>query len=96
MNDISLIKLVRRIWFTDNILPACLQIDLRDVSSDIKVTVSGWGSISAERMLSILGFHLILFRFNNYPFQFKESRDRPNFVKHNYHQCHFLIATALF
>ncbi|XP_055307789.1 serine protease persephone-like [Sitodiplosis mosellana] len=42
-NDIALI-LVSRIFFTDIVAPACLQIDVRDESADVKMIVSGWGA----------------------------------------------------
>lgn len=47
-NDISLIRVTERIWFTDFIRPACLQPDLNDEDPSTKLTVSGWGVISTE------------------------------------------------
>lgn len=37
------------IRFTTDIVPACLQIDPRDEDSDVKMFVTGWGSISPEK-----------------------------------------------
>lgn len=51
VNDIALIRLAKRIWFTDDILPACLYTDLNDVSSELDLIVTGWGTIAAEREL---------------------------------------------
>lgn len=45
-NDIALIKVSRRIHFTDDIRPACLQTDQRDVDQSVKLIVSGWGRVS--------------------------------------------------
>lgn len=42
-NDIALIKVSKRIYFTDFIRPACLETDPRDVGPTVKLTVSGWG-----------------------------------------------------
>lgn len=46
--------MAKRIWFNDNILPACLYTDLNDVSSDIDLIVTGWGTVSTERKLHCL------------------------------------------
>lgn len=48
-NDIALIRVTKNITFSSNISPACLQTDLRDEESSVKLIVTGWGSISAER-----------------------------------------------
>lgn len=46
----------KRINFTSEIVPACLQTDLRD-EIDMKLLATGWGTIDSDRML----------RFPNYP-----------------------------
>lgn len=48
-NVIALIRVTKNITFSSNISPACLQTDLRDEESTVKLIVTGWGSISAER-----------------------------------------------
>lgn len=47
-NDIALLRLLYRIPFTDDVYPACLQINLNDEGPDVPVIVTGWGSILAE------------------------------------------------
>lgn len=47
-DDISLIRVTQRIWFTDNIKPVCLQTDLRDEDASVKLIVSGWGILTPE------------------------------------------------
>lgn len=39
-----------RINFTSEIVPACLQTDLRD-EIDMELLATGWGSTDSERML---------------------------------------------
>lgn len=48
INDIALIRLVERIIFTATIAPACLQMDMRDESSDVELIVTVWGWISSN------------------------------------------------
>lgn len=50
-HDIALIRVNKRIWFSDHIKPACLHTDRNDLSSDVTLTVSGWGLVSIERKL---------------------------------------------
>lgn len=47
-NDIALLRLKKEILFTFDIRPACLLVDSADQRSDVKLFVTGWGSISAE------------------------------------------------
>lgn len=47
-NDIALIELNDRIFFSDTVRPACLYIDKNDVDSSVDLTVIGWGLVSAE------------------------------------------------
>lgn len=47
-NDIALIKVSEPLKFDENLRPACLRTDLSDVSPDVELFVTGWGSISAE------------------------------------------------
>lgn len=47
-NDIALIELRARVYFSDLVKPACLHIDTNDVNSNVNLTVAGWGLISAE------------------------------------------------
>lgn len=44
-NDIALIQLTERLWFTDRIKPACLQTDLNDENPNVNLIVTGWGII---------------------------------------------------
>ncbi|XP_031625896.1 serine protease persephone-like [Contarinia nasturtii] len=48
-NDIALLRLGRRIYFTREISPACLQTDLSDITAEMKLLVTGWGSTSFDR-----------------------------------------------
>lgn len=48
-NDIALIRVSSRIEFTPTISPACLATDLSDVSDNIKLYATGWGTTDAER-----------------------------------------------
>ncbi|XP_031632777.1 uncharacterized protein LOC116346717 [Contarinia nasturtii] len=48
-NDIALLRVAKRIYFSDDIVPACLATDLNDVSPDLKLIVTGWGKTTAER-----------------------------------------------
>lgn len=52
-NDIALIRLLEKIYFSDLISPACLQTDLHDEKTDVKMIVTGWGKISSEGILKI-------------------------------------------
>ncbi|XP_031629232.1 serine protease persephone-like [Contarinia nasturtii] len=49
VNDISLIRVKNTIQFSIYIKPACLQTNLDDIPSHVKLTVTGWGTTSAER-----------------------------------------------
>ncbi|XP_031632051.1 uncharacterized protein LOC116346252 [Contarinia nasturtii] len=51
VNDIALIRVRHEIIFSEYIRPACLQIDLRDEPPHVKLTVTGWGSTSTERLM---------------------------------------------
>lgn len=50
-NDIALIRVTKQISFHAEIAPACIQIELNDLDSNVKLIVSGWGSDAADRML---------------------------------------------
>lgn len=52
-NDIALIQLTQLILFSSRMRPACLELYLWDLYSDVYLNVTGWGSTSAERKLSI-------------------------------------------
>lgn len=52
-NDIALIRLNSRVFFSDVIRPACLNTRLRDEEADVKLTVSGWGLLSQERKFDL-------------------------------------------
>lgn len=43
-NDIALLKLGQRIYFSETIRPACLQTDARDEDSSVDLIVTGWGN----------------------------------------------------
>lgn len=43
MNDIALIRVVRSIYFNINIAPTCLETDLHDLGSNVKLIETGWG-----------------------------------------------------
>lgn len=47
-DDIALIRLKKDIRFTVDIVPACLQNDLRDEDPSVKLIVTGWGITSLE------------------------------------------------
>lgn len=95
-NDIALIKLAEPINFTDNIAPACLNVDPNDLSPDVPLFVTGWGSTSPEREFihsvpkGVFTWKNILF---NEKFAFKISLDRMCFSKLNYKQCRSISAT---
>lgn len=42
-NDIALILVAKRIWFTNFIRPACLQTDLTNADFNTAFTLTGWG-----------------------------------------------------
>ncbi len=42
-NDISLVKLKKRITFSGRILPACLSVERDDLPSYQDLVVTGWG-----------------------------------------------------
>ncbi|XP_031624690.1 serine protease persephone-like [Contarinia nasturtii] len=46
-NDIALIRLTKKIYFSNTIRPACLHTDMNDV--DTKLIVTGWGSTDLNR-----------------------------------------------
>ncbi|XP_055301608.1 serine protease persephone-like [Sitodiplosis mosellana] len=48
LNDIALIR-IKAVKFAKNVIPACLQMDVRDMPSNEPLIVTGWGSVSAER-----------------------------------------------
>ncbi|XP_031635439.1 serine protease persephone-like [Contarinia nasturtii] len=48
VNDIALIRVKNRIQFSSYIKPACLQTNLDDIPSDVKLTVTGWDTTSPE------------------------------------------------
>lgn len=50
-NDIALIRLVDRIWFTELIHPACLQTNTRDEDIKVDLFVTGWGQTTENRNL---------------------------------------------
>lgn len=43
-----MVRLTTRVWFTGNIRPACLESDPNDIAPNVKLTVLGWGVVSAE------------------------------------------------
>lgn len=47
-NDIALIRVARRVEFTAEVLPACLETNLNDRDPSVQLIVTGWGVISAE------------------------------------------------
>lgn len=47
-NDIALVRVTKRIWFTDNIRPACLNIELNDENPNVQLIVTGWGLTSTQ------------------------------------------------
>lgn len=47
-NNIALVRVGRRIWFSENIRPACLESDPNDIASNVKLTVVGWGLKSTD------------------------------------------------
>lgn len=47
VNDIALIRVERQIQFTEYIRPACLRTDMSDVSPDVELIITGWGTTSA-------------------------------------------------
>ncbi|XP_031621981.1 serine protease Hayan-like [Contarinia nasturtii] len=49
VNDIALIRVKNTIQFSSYIRPACLQTNLHDIPSDVKLTVIGWATTSAEQ-----------------------------------------------
>ncbi|XP_031624470.1 phenoloxidase-activating factor 3-like [Contarinia nasturtii] len=48
VNDIALIRVKNTIQFSSYIGPACLQTNLDDIPSDVKLTVTSWRAISPE------------------------------------------------
>lgn len=50
-DDIALIRLTQSIAFTRDVRPACLETDPSDISSDVKLNVTGWGTTSNTRKL---------------------------------------------
>uniref|UniRef100_A0A6B2ELD2 Putative trypsin-like serine protease n=1 Tax=Phlebotomus kandelakii TaxID=1109342 RepID=A0A6B2ELD2_9DIPT len=48
-NDIAVIRLARPAEMNENVKPACLYTDLDDVSDNVPLIVTGWGSTSVER-----------------------------------------------
>lgn len=71
---------MERVNFTDDISPACLQTDLRDMDSTIKLFVTGWGTNSSSSILMLLiriyffqTFFEIIFKFS-----FEGSLDKPS------------------
>lgn len=47
-NDIALIELKGRVYFSDCIKPACLYTNVNDLDSTIDLTIAGWGFVSPE------------------------------------------------
>lgn len=47
-NDIALVRVSRRIWFSDSIKPACLHVDIGDESSNAKLIATGWDIATPE------------------------------------------------
>ncbi|XP_055308885.1 ankyrin-1-like [Sitodiplosis mosellana] len=50
-NDIALIRVGKRINFTTEIVPACLQTDLRDEGVDVELLATGWGTTDSDRIV---------------------------------------------
>lgn len=46
-NDIALVRVAKRILFTNRMRPACLQTDLNDENIDEKLIITGWGRTSS-------------------------------------------------
>lgn len=42
-NDIALIRLVKSIYFSNKVAPACLETSTNDVDYNVKLIVTGWG-----------------------------------------------------
>lgn len=53
-NNIALIRLAKRIWFTHFIRPACLQTDLTDADFDVAFTLAGWGIVTNKSELNFI------------------------------------------
>lgn len=51
-NDIALVRLVNRIYFSANVAPACLQLNMRDEGSNVKLIETGWTSTEPGRKSS--------------------------------------------
>lgn len=52
--------MTRNITFSSSIRPACLQTNLRDERSNVKLIVTGWGSTSTESELNpIKSIHFV-------------------------------------
>ncbi|XP_031624484.1 serine protease Hayan-like isoform X2 [Contarinia nasturtii] len=47
-NDIALIRLTTKIYFTNTIRPACLHTDIGDLDTHMKLTVTGWGDTDPD------------------------------------------------
>lgn len=50
-NDIALLKLQNNITFTDDIHPACVNLN-RDPSHNDAVSVTGWGTLTSQGQTS--------------------------------------------
>ncbi|XP_031632766.1 serine protease persephone-like isoform X2 [Contarinia nasturtii] len=51
VHDLALIQVQKTIPFSKYIKPACLQTNLRDESSDVKLTVTGYGTTSPTQLV---------------------------------------------
>lgn len=47
-NDIALVRMTNRVSFSPYVIPACINTQMRDEASDVKLSVTGWGLTSAE------------------------------------------------
>lgn len=52
-NDIALIRVNESIPFSNYIMPACLQTELRDENPNVAMILTGWGSSSLKRKRQI-------------------------------------------
>lgn len=68
MNDIALIELVKPVFFSESIRPACLQTYLSDENSNTDLTVTGWGIVSSRCKLVHLGTKCFYNFISNFPF----------------------------
>lgn len=52
-NDIGLVKLKQSLEWTSKIKPACLFVDSRDLQSEDRLTMMGWGMTHLDGTLNV-------------------------------------------